>query len=439
MRAQPGVVAEGEGEPALEVGPEERPPRAEVGDGLERPEGPLDEGDGTRLADGSVAVAHAEMAECLPKRLRRGLRSLVGDGVSGRAEAARGGEDETRHVLAARLREEHPGREGHPREDVEHDGELVGEEPKAGAHGTGRGSDLWRRRGCHRLLLSDPLDGPAGEAQPRPGEVCGERAVAGEAGQSQTLHRVADEIAVAPDGRNRLQERADGGPMRLAKSLLLPAVDGARRDAKPACDLEGGKGEDRLEAQDAVAGLGRVVGPLAVGDLVPAGAEDVERLLEDSDVEDVLVELGEAVEDRVAAVAVLAKPLGEGEAEEVRGFDEGLEGERVEAAPRHGGPQKAVKVGRRHGGTRLSRCGSRAAGGGYHRSASGCLPSLVADDARRARGGQVFGTVVVLPSGLRWPARGISPPLGGRQGPGGARARTRRRSCLDSPFAGMRR
>jgi hypothetical protein len=83
MRAQPDVVYEREPEPALEVGPEERPPRVEVGDGLERPEEPLDEGDGTRLADGSAAVAHAEMAECPPKRLRGELRSLVGDGVSG--------------------------------------------------------------------------------------------------------------------------------------------------------------------------------------------------------------------------------------------------------------------------------------------------------------------------------------------------------------------
>jgi hypothetical protein len=135
-------------------------------------------------------------------------------------------------------------------------------------------------------------------------------------------------IAYAYDGVNILRE---------TRRLLLPAEDRARRDAEPGCDLGGGKGEERLEAQDAVAGLGRVVRPLPVGDLVPAGGEDLKHLLEEGDVEGLLVELGEAVEDRIARVTVLAKPLGEGEAKEVSGLDEGLEGECVEPAPGHGG------------------------------------------------------------------------------------------------------
>ncbi len=163
------------------------------------------------------------------------------------------------------------------------------------------------------------------------------------------------------------------------------AEDRARRHSEPACDLGGGEGEERLEAQDAVAGLGRVVRPLAVGDLVPAGGEDLDRLLEESDVEGLLLELGEAVEGRVAGIAVLAKPLDEGEAEEMSGLDEGLGGEGVEPAPRHGGTQEAVEVGEGTGAP-ASRVKAHARlDEAITAEAPGRLPNPLADGATRAR------------------------------------------------------
>lgn len=88
MWAEPRIVGEGQRQPALEIGPDQRGPRVEVRDGLESAEESLDEGDGSRCSDGAEAVAYNETAECLLELLRGELRSLVGDGVSRRPEAA---------------------------------------------------------------------------------------------------------------------------------------------------------------------------------------------------------------------------------------------------------------------------------------------------------------------------------------------------------------
>lgn len=76
-----------------------------------------------------------------------------------------------------------------------------------------------------------------------------------------------------------------------------------------------GEGQEGLEAEDPEAGLRGVVGPLALGEPVPAGGEDVEGLSQEGGVQRLLLELGEAVEDGVAGVGVLAEPLGQSEAE----------------------------------------------------------------------------------------------------------------------------
>jgi hypothetical protein len=65
------------------------------------------------------------------------------------------------------------------------------------------------------------------------------------------------------------------------------------------------------------------VGSAALGELVPARAEDVERLAEKRGVEGVLLDLGETIEGGVPSIPVLPEPSGEGEPEEVGGLHEG--------------------------------------------------------------------------------------------------------------------
>jgi hypothetical protein len=84
------------------------------------------------------------------------------------------------------------------------------------------------------------------------------------------------------------------------------------------------------------------VGPLALRELVPAGGEDLEGLLVEAREEGVLLDLGEAVEDGIVGLAVLSEPLGDGEAEEVGGAQEGAESEGVEAAALHGGAEQTL-------------------------------------------------------------------------------------------------
>ncbi len=93
--------------------------------------------------------------------------------------------------------------------------------------------------------------------------------------------------------------------------------------------------------------MARVVGSLAFGELIPAGAVNRQGLAEKFGEESVLLELGEAVEDWVAGVSVAPKPIGEGEPEEVGGLHQDMQGEGVEASAFHGGSQKAVEEGRR--------------------------------------------------------------------------------------------
>ena len=93
------------------------------------------------------------------------------------------------------------------------------------------------------------------------------------------------------------------------------------------------------------------MGSLALGELVPAGAEDVERLAEKRGVEDLLLDLGEAIERGVPAIPVLPQSPGKGEPEEVGGLHEGSQGQRVEVASPHRGTEEAVEVGGGHGGS----------------------------------------------------------------------------------------
>jgi hypothetical protein len=61
------------------------------------------------------------------------------------------------------------------------------------------------------------------------------------------------------------------------------------------------------------------MGSPALRELVPSGREDVGRLPKQCRVERLLLQLCEAVQARVAAVAILSETFGEGEAEEVGG------------------------------------------------------------------------------------------------------------------------
>ncbi len=167
---------------------------------------------------------------------------------------------------------------------------------------------------------------------------------------------MSDRVVVAAHGRDGFEERTTHGlALRRRKRLLLPAQDGGCRNAEGQGRLVGRQGKQRLDPEDAEAGLGREVGSLAFRDLVPAGGQDLEGLAQERCVQRLLLQLCEAVEHGVARVAVVADALCEGESEEVRGFHEGAERQAVEQAPLHGGPQQAVEVVGGHVGTRLSR------------------------------------------------------------------------------------
>ena len=103
--------------------------------------------------------------------------------------------------------------------------------------------------------------------------------------------------------------------MRVSPRFLIPTEDGLGGDPEHAGCLVSGEGQEGLEAEDPEAGLRGVVGPLALGEPVPAGGEDVEGLSQEGGVQRLLLELGEAVEDGVAASRGSGEPLGESEAE----------------------------------------------------------------------------------------------------------------------------
>jgi hypothetical protein len=83
------VVGEEERKAPLEIDPQKGRSCRDLRDCLQGQKEALDEGDGARLADGSIAVAHSVVREGLSERLRGELGTLVGDGVAGRAEPAR--------------------------------------------------------------------------------------------------------------------------------------------------------------------------------------------------------------------------------------------------------------------------------------------------------------------------------------------------------------
>ena len=150
---------------------------------------------------------------------------------------------------------------------------------------------------------------------------------------------MTDDIGEAADRGIRLEEGADGLAFGFGPSLALPAEDRTGGYPEDASGLHGGEGEKRPEPEDAESGLGGVVGSLALGELVPAGAEDIERLAQERGVEDLLLDLGEAVERGVLAIAVLPQPSGESEPEEVGGLHEGSQGQGVEVASPHRGAE----------------------------------------------------------------------------------------------------
>jgi hypothetical protein len=84
------------------------------------------------------------------------------------------------------------------------------------------------------------------------------------------------------------------------------------------------------------------MGPLSLGELVPAGGEDLDRFLVKAHQKSLLLELCEALENRVGRVTVLAEPFAEREGGEVGRVDKHAEGEGVEPAPSHGRAQQAL-------------------------------------------------------------------------------------------------
>ena len=106
-------------------------------------------------------------------------------------------------------------------------------------------------------------------------------------------------------GRDGLDGRAHGPASRVG--LLLPVRDGVRADAKEIRREVSVPTEEGRDFQDLEALGGGVVGPVTVGDLVEAGAEEIDDLPGQPGAKVGFLELGQSLGERVILSAEVSK------------------------------------------------------------------------------------------------------------------------------------
>ena len=258
-----GVVVKPELEPLLQIGFEQGFERAKVQDIFECSPESFDDGNGAVATNGTETLPSAELSKGLAKPPRGELLSLIGDEVLGRAESQRGPLKEPAHLSGGGFFPEDFGGERHPREDIEEDHELEGEQSKetgdgsdvghpdvmgiASAESTGRLGWPFGKGSLGRFFFEDSADGAFGDLPTGSSEGLGDLLAATETGRVHGMDEMADDIGIAPDRRIRLNERAHGFLSWVGRDFLLPTGHGVSRDGKELGGFFLGKPEERLE------------------------------------------------------------------------------------------------------------------------------------------------------------------------------------------------
>jgi hypothetical protein len=305
------VVAESELDSSFEFLLHEGSESSETKEVFESSPESLEDGDGADLSDGAQTVANAKGLESILEIAGSELRALVRDKVFGYTESRARLPEEFREFRGGGFFGEDSSGERKSGEEVEDEGELESEEAEqawdlgevdkenvigvAGADGSflARGRSL-RGNSAGRFLPEDASDGSCGDSKPDPGESLSDAFVASEAEKA-----LSDDVGVAADGR----VGADEGSVRRghvsAFRIPLPASDGFRGNAEPFCGFFRAPDEELFEAQDAISLLGSVLRSSLVGELVPAGGEDVGELEIEVSEEEILLPFGEGGLERV--------------------------------------------------------------------------------------------------------------------------------------------
>jgi hypothetical protein len=197
MRPQIGVVEKDEMDPSFQLLAAERREESNSKEALRGSPESLDEGDGADFAEGSEAMANAEVAESLAEDVGRQLRALVGDEVFGRSEPLNRLLKQSGEIGAGRLARENTNGQRESGEHVKDDGEFEDEQAEerrdvgeirhgdvvgiAGLEEPGAWFTYGRLGNRDRLFSANPSYGLGGELPAGAGEGLGDALVPAEA------------------------------------------------------------------------------------------------------------------------------------------------------------------------------------------------------------------------------------------------------------------
>jgi hypothetical protein len=169
--------------------------------------------------------------------------------------------------------------------------------------------------------------------------------VAAEAEESHGLDKMLDDVCIPPDGRRRPDQAADGMSLGSSSDLAVPLVDGVGGDADDLGEIADREVEDAPEPDDAEALLWRVVGSIAVGDLVPARPEEADQLLVGGEACLQLLDGGLGDAQRIGLGPEVDEPVAEEQAQECVGVEQGLAGQVEEALAPARSDEEAIAEG----------------------------------------------------------------------------------------------
>jgi len=166
-------------------------------------------------------------------------------------------------------------------------------------------------------LAADPADGTGRDLPARPRQRLGDEVLAADAEAEHGLNEVSADLS-EPDDRWCGRDR---GPCRsgLGVSPPLPVRDRVRTDPEGlGCGLRV-PAKEALDLEDPETLGWRVVGPVAVGDLVEAGAQEVDYVEGQLGGEFRFLEASQGSRERILEAAEVSKQTTRGKAEEMRG------------------------------------------------------------------------------------------------------------------------
>ena len=252
---------------------------------------PFEDSNRTRFSDRAKPCENAEWCHRILKESCGELRALVGDEVFHTRFC---GElfDERRDLNRGGLLGEHPPRKRHPREDIQNDNELEGEDAKkAGDVGdvdedgvvgilAAHASrfcfllELWNGILGYLFFQNSP-DGSFRDAVACSGEDLRDALVATETRGGHQVNEASHGIGETSNGRLRYDQGAHG--LTFGIHLPLPASHGSRRNAATRGGLLARPTEEFFELQNTEPLVRRVVGAPMLGEFVPTlGQEPAE-------------------------------------------------------------------------------------------------------------------------------------------------------------------